>query len=94
MNQSYTSNTQHVLLSWPEAFQLYLHDPHAKKMLRRLAYRFLPVATGIAVLDDFFLPGLGLIDDVTLPFLLAGLAVMLYKVNRYRQQPPALRRIE
>jgi hypothetical protein len=76
-----------VPLSWSEAFKLYLHDPHAKTMLRRIAYRFFPIATGIALIDDFLLPGVGLIDDVTLPFLIAGLIVMLYKVNQYRYHP-------
>lgn len=78
-------------LSWQEAFRLYLRDPHAKKMLRRFAVRFLPVATGIAFLDDFLLPGVGLIDDVTLPFLIGGMLVMLYKINRYRYHPPEMR---
>lgn len=57
-------------------------------MLRRLAYRFLPIATGIAIVDDFLLPGIGLVDNVTLPFLIGGIIVMLYKVNRYRHNPP------
>jgi hypothetical protein len=92
--QSSTSYTRPLLLSWPEAFQLYLHDPHAKKMLRRFAYRFFPIATGIAFIDDFVLPGVGFIDDATLPFLIAGLLVMLYKVNKYRHHPPAMRSIE
>lgn len=73
------------LLSWREAFQLYLHDPHAKTMLRRLAVRFLPLATGISIIDDFLLPGVGLIDDITWPFLIGGLIIMLYKVSRYRR---------
>lgn len=88
MDQQNTN--QPALLSWKEAFRLYLHDPHAKKMLRRIAVRFLPLATGIAFIDDFLLPGAGFIDDVTLPFLVAGLFVMLYKVNRYRHYPPAV----
>jgi hypothetical protein len=89
-----TIPTQNSPLSWPEAVQLYLNDPHAKKMLRRFAIKFLPIATGIAFIDDFLLPGVGLIDDVTWPFLVGGLFVMLYKINRYRYHPPALRRIE
>ena len=83
-----------VPLSWSDAVQLYLHDPHAKKMLRRFAIKFLPIATGIAFIDDFLLPGVGLIDDVAWPFLIGGLIVMLYKINRYRYHPPAMRSIE
>jgi hypothetical protein len=83
-----------VPLSWPEAVNLYLHDPHAKKMFRRFAIKFLPIATGIAVIDDFLLPGIGLIDDVAWPFLIAGCFVMLYKINHYRYHPPAMRSIE
>jgi hypothetical protein len=86
-----TNDAQPLPLSWQEGFRLYLHDPHARKLLRRFAVRFLPVATGIAVIDDFLLPGLGLIDNVTLPFLIGGIIVMLYKVNRYRYHPPAIR---
>lgn len=83
-----------VPLSWSEAFHLYLNDPHAKKMLRRFLVRFLPIATGIAFIDDFLLPVAGFIDDATLPFLIAGMFVMLYKINRYRYHPPAMRSIE
>lgn len=86
-------SSQDLPLSWAEGFKLYMHDPHAKKMLRRLATRFLPIATGIALVDDALLPGLGLIDDVSLPFLLAGMAVMLYKVNNYRHNPPAMKQL-
>lgn len=85
---------QNVPLSWAEAVNLYLHDPHAKKMLRRFAIKFFPIATGIAFIDDFLLPGVGLIDDLSMPFLIAGLFVMLYKINHYRYHPPAMRPLE
>jgi hypothetical protein len=90
MDVRYRDSSASRPLSWSEAVRLYLNDPHAKKMLRRFAYRFLPIATGIAVIDDFLLPGLGMIDDVTWPFLIGGLIVMLYKINSYRYHPPAM----
>jgi uncharacterized membrane protein YkvA (DUF1232 family) len=87
MNANYTyaaATNKQIPRSWPDAIQLYLRDPHAKKMLRRVLVRFLPIATGIAFIDDFLLPGVGFIDDAALPFLIAGVFVMLYKINKYR----------
>ncbi|MDB5181391.1 MAG: hypothetical protein JWP13_154 [Candidatus Saccharibacteria bacterium] len=92
-SSSATGSARQLPLSWKEGFRLYLSDPHAKTMLRRFAVRFLPIATGITVLDDFLLPGLGLVDNVSWPFLIGGTLVMLYKVNQYRHQPSPIRRI-
>lgn len=87
MNGQTTHIAQPQLLSWNEAVQLYLHDPHAKIMLRRFAIRFIPIAGVVTVLNDFLLPGIGFIDNASWPFLIGGTIVMLYKINKYRRQP-------
>jgi len=85
---AYAAPTQ-PLLSWREAFQLYLHDPHANRVLRHIAVKAVPALAVVNAVDDFTIPFLGWADDLFWPILIVLLLQMLMKVNGYRHQVPA-----
>ena len=77
------------LLSWREACQLYLHDPHAHRLLRHIGIRLIPALAVVDAVDDFTIPFIGWADDLFWPILIVLLLQMLLKINSYRHQVPA-----
>lgn len=82
---AYATPTQPIL-SWSEAFKLYLKDPHAHRVIRHIAVRVVPALAVVNAVDDFAIPFLGWADDVFWPILIVLIVQMLIKINGYRHQ--------
>lgn len=79
-----TATQSQNLLSWSEAVRLYLKDPHAHRLLRHIAIRFVPALAVVNAVDDFAFPIIGWADDIFWPILIVLLVQMAIKINGYR----------
>ncbi|HSH18330.1 MAG TPA: hypothetical protein VK978_03025 [Candidatus Saccharimonadales bacterium] len=79
-------------LTWLEGFRLYMHDPHAKSLLR-FVLRWAPLLLPATIITDILTPIIGplaVVDNALYwPLLIAAIVTMLWKVRQYRYHPSA-----